>query len=102
VVFEPSHAAFLWPIIGLVAGGFASLCFGVRGLPIAIANLVFGVFGAAAGGLATLAFTRAEPESGGFWTSLVTSAVGTLVALALWRAALEALEESRRPGRRLP
>jgi uncharacterized membrane protein YeaQ/YmgE (transglycosylase-associated protein family) len=102
VAFEPTLAVFLWPVIGLVAGGFASLCFGLRGLPIAMANLAFGVVGAAAGGLATLAFTRGEPESGGFWTSLVTSAVGTLVALALWRAALEGLEGARRPGSRLP
>jgi uncharacterized membrane protein YeaQ/YmgE (transglycosylase-associated protein family) len=91
VVFEPALAVYLWPFIGLAAGGFASLCFRDRGLPVAAANLVFGLGGAGAGGLVTLAFTHGEPESGGFWTSLVTATLGTLVALGLWRALLDTL-----------
>jgi uncharacterized membrane protein YeaQ/YmgE (transglycosylase-associated protein family) len=100
VVFEPAYGLFFWPLIGLAAGGFASLCFGNRGLPIAAATIVFALMGAAAGGLVTLAFTRGEPESGGFWTSLVTSGIGSVVALALWRAALE--QQDRPPSPRGP
>jgi uncharacterized membrane protein YeaQ/YmgE (transglycosylase-associated protein family) len=91
VPFAPEHAAYLWPLVGVLAGGFASLCFADRSLVVAAANVVVALLGAGLGGLVTVAFTAGEPESGGFWTSVVTSAIGTLVALGLWRAVLEAI-----------
>jgi uncharacterized membrane protein YeaQ/YmgE (transglycosylase-associated protein family) len=89
MMFDVRYAAFFWPMFGLAAGLGATLCFG-DGLPLLAANVVVGVCGAGVGGLATLAFTLGEPESGGFWTSFVTSVIGSLVALGLWRAIVEA------------
>jgi uncharacterized membrane protein YeaQ/YmgE (transglycosylase-associated protein family) len=97
MVFDVKYAAFFWPIFGLAGGLGATLCFR-DGLPMLAGNAVVGLIGAGAGGLITLAFTLGEPESGGFWTSFVTSALGTLVALGLWRAIVEAIAQNRSDG----
>jgi uncharacterized membrane protein YeaQ/YmgE (transglycosylase-associated protein family) len=89
VEIEPLYAIFLWPMLGAASGILATICFKNPSVIAAAGNVVIAVTGAALGGLVTVAFTHGEPESGGFWTSLVTSVLGTLVTLGLWRAWLD-------------
>jgi uncharacterized membrane protein YeaQ/YmgE (transglycosylase-associated protein family) len=99
VIFDVRYAPLLWPLPALATASGAALCFEDHGLPAILGYVIACLLGACAGGLITLAFTIGEPESGGFWTSLVTAQIGTLVALGLWRALLEAV---RLPGKPLP
>jgi uncharacterized membrane protein YeaQ/YmgE (transglycosylase-associated protein family) len=91
---DPASAALFWPVLGGVVGFFGALWCGDRGA-IVLADVVAGVLGALAGGLVTLGLTGGEPESGAFFTSVITSVVGTLVCLSLWRATLEAVRRAR-------
>ena len=89
-------AIYLWPLVGLVAGALALLMIHggeprARWALVAPSFLVAGLLGALAGGLLVFLLTRGRPELGGFWTSLVVSGLGAVVALGAWKATLEAV-----------
>jgi uncharacterized membrane protein YeaQ/YmgE (transglycosylase-associated protein family) len=87
--FDPKYGALVWPLIGLGVGLFASLAVRERGPLRFVAYHAAGLGGAVVGGALTWAFTAGDEQIGAFWTSLVTSALGALVAVGLGKAAVE-------------
>jgi uncharacterized membrane protein YeaQ/YmgE (transglycosylase-associated protein family) len=86
---DPKYAVPLWVGLGGAAGLLAWRLTRERGpVPLMLYGIC-GLLGALAGGVLTLVFTAGRPESGGFYTSLVTSAVGSALALGLCKAALD-------------
>jgi uncharacterized membrane protein YeaQ/YmgE (transglycosylase-associated protein family) len=94
---DPKYAAPLWVALGAAAGLLAWRLTRLRGLVPLMLFGVCGLIGGLAGGLVTFAFTAGRPESGGFYTSLMTSAVGSALALGLCRAALDGNVHGRDP-----
>jgi uncharacterized membrane protein YeaQ/YmgE (transglycosylase-associated protein family) len=83
-------AAFVWPPLGLGMGVFAALSSGERSVLTIGSYMVAGLLGASTGGVVTYLFTFERAISGGFWTSIVTSMVGGLVFIGLFKAWLDA------------
>jgi uncharacterized membrane protein YeaQ/YmgE (transglycosylase-associated protein family) len=90
---DPKYGAVLWPALGLGVGRFAMLALGGRGLLAFLAYHGAGLGGAVAGGGLTWAFTAGDEQIGAFWTSLVTSVLGAIVAVGLCKAAMESGED---------
>jgi uncharacterized membrane protein YeaQ/YmgE (transglycosylase-associated protein family) len=86
---DPKYAAPLWVLLGAAAGLLAWRMTRARGLFQLAFHGICGLLGALAGGLLTFALTAGRPERGGFFTSLMTSAIGTLLGLGLCKAALD-------------
>lgn len=94
LVISTVWAAFIWPPLGLAMGLFLAAASGPRRLVPAATYPVVGMFGASAGGLLTYLFTYERALLGGFWTSIVTSFLGGLVFLGLWKAWVESGERT--------
>ncbi len=91
LVIRTVWAAFIWPPLGLAMGLFLAVASKERASIVPAASyLVIGMLGASAGGLLTYVFTYKQALLGGFWTSIITSFLGGLVFLGLWKAWLEA------------
>jgi uncharacterized membrane protein YeaQ/YmgE (transglycosylase-associated protein family) len=90
LVIDPQWAAFIWPPMGVVMGLFLAAVAKERSLVAGGSYVVVGMLGASLGGLITYLLTRQRAMLGGFWTSLVTAALGGLIFLGLWKAWLEA------------
>ena len=90
LVISTVWAAFIWPPLGFAMGLFLALASKERSSILPAASyLLVGAIGASVGGLVTYLFTYERALLGGFWTSIVTSILGALVFLGLWKAWLE-------------
>lgn len=98
LVIDSIWAAFIWPPLGLTMGLLIAVASRERSVLAVGAYLIAGLLGASMGGLVTYFFTYQQALLGGFWTSIVTSALGGLIFLGLWKAWLEANRPSHPPG----
>ncbi len=94
LVIRTVWAAFVWPPLGLSMGFLLALFSAERSIVTLASYPLIGMLGASAGGLITYLLTSQQALLGGFWTSIVTSALGGLVFLGLGKAGFE----STRPG----
>ncbi|HVV17270.1 MAG TPA: hypothetical protein VHH90_08715 [Polyangia bacterium] len=90
LLIDSVWAAFIWPPLGAVMGLFLCLASETRSIPTVASYMALGALGASAGGVVTYVFTYDRALLGGFWTSIVTSMLGGLIFLGLWKAWLDA------------
>ena len=90
-------AVFIWPPLGIGMGLFLALASRERSILAIGSYLVAGLLGTFVGGGVTYIFTYERARLGGFWTSIVTSLLGGLVFLGLWKAWLDANRLSHPP-----